>query len=57
MKYVVGADGVLYATQSYIWLQLQGVGGYTWPGIELGHAPTFKHSFFEVPILLPAELE
>ncbi len=27
---------------------MQGVGGYTWPGTELGHAPTFKHSFFEV---------
>ena len=22
--------------------------GYTWPGIEFGEAPTFKHSFFEV---------
>lgn len=31
---------------------LQGLGEYTWPGIEYGHQPTFKYSFFEVGITL-----
>lgn len=26
----------------------QELGGFTWPGIELGHLPTAKYSFFEV---------
>ena len=27
---------------------LQGVGEYTWPGVELGHRPIPTHTFFEV---------
>ena len=29
-------------------LCLQSIGGFTWPGIEHGEPPRFKHSFFEV---------
>lgn len=30
---------------------LQSIGGFTWPGIEFGHYPTFKYSFFQVQLL------
>ena len=32
---------------------LQSLGGYTWPGIEYGEPPSYKHSFFEVSSYTP----
>lgn len=29
-------------------INMQSIGGFTWPGIEYGEAPKFKYSFFEV---------
>ena len=35
---------------------MQSLCGYTWPGIEYGQPPCYKHSFFEVLLVISISL-